>query len=640
MHSETDIGAILRGHFQLMDRVRRQYSAMRAAAANDLWGQRGNGSAFAALLPGSERDDGLDRELRVKAQVNTLRPWLNRSKASLYQHQPRVTVAAPAIRSKKLGRLKAEKGDAIGAALTRLVRSKRWRDATEDAMEQGLLMPGVGLKVGIDKSRKGNPLNRVWFDVVQRWDVVLDDRVTCADQARFIGHLRWARLSEAREVCIDLPENHGTTPIGEWLVNGPDSVADVERANGYVQLLEWWDLEANEVQTFVVASGGQSVQAFGSEPGPVPYQWPDGSPLVQVMFHVFESEVGYPLRGVPMALPYLYESAEKSLIVSIIMNKFRRDARRPGLARKVDGFSDADLRKFQAAVDGEVVTLDVGPDVDLARLVYYPEPPDTSKSVDAAYQYLSALASESSSLSSIGRGQTGDAKYMTSGTAMALGQGDAAAASMPASRMSAFLSDVLRAIVAMLGQESQGFVSDHGLASVKVSPDDLRAEWDVVLEDVGAETQKKAQKKVEAIQVLPMWTSAVVQATTASGPPGPDGAPMEIPDAVRVAGQRTVDLIVELFELPESMRWNALIKAEPDIDEEVKETAEEFMPEEEPPPELPVEEPLPEEPLPEEMPPEAPPVDAAALNDPRAAVLAQLPPEALAAIEAYLNGGQ
>jgi hypothetical protein len=568
MHSVDEIKDILDGHFQRFENDRTLFRELRAAADNRLWSQDGpfgRSSSFGSKL------QGYTDRLPIKVQVNTLRPYLEREKASLYRHQPRVTVKRPTILSSSSRRAKGDETEAKALAEfgTTFLRAERMRRTLEDAHEQALLYPGCALKIGWDEGKKGSPLARLWVQVVQRWDAGWDERVTDPDQQRYRFHLRWERLDLATKRCPGLATKRieQTRPVGDYLAEGvpvAEGVSDRTRANGYVQLVEWWDLEAGEVQVFVV--DGTSVEACGSTPQPIRYRFPDGSPLVQLIPVVLANTVGLPMQATTLALPAFHETVEKSLITSHVVCAMRRSLSRVALydlGRK--NRKDA-IGQISDAGDLELVGVE---DVDsLDNVVRFVEWPDVSPILDKAYRYVGLLAAESSSQSALGRGQTQGLEYAAATTAQVLAQGDAAAKALPAERMAGYMAELVRCAFAILATERAGLSIEYGGEVRTISPSKLAQEWEIGLDGTAAAAARQAEQRAGLLQAVPLLTAAVTTAATEKMPPGPDGKEQEIPGPIRVASQRIVDLFVDAFELPDQMRWRDLIGAEPDYEDE------------------------------------------------------------------------
>lgn len=630
MHDVTEIKAIIEGHFQRMEEVRHTHREIREACSDRLWSRLGPFGDRGSILRVANTE-----QMPVRVQVNTVRPFLEREKASLYRHQPRVVVKRPTIRSSQSRRdWREDDAKALSEFGTAFLQQEWMRRVFEDALEQGIMTPGCALKIGWDAEKKGSPLSRLWVQAVQRWDVGWDERVRDVQQQRYRFHLRWERLDRAAALCPDLRNRtiERTSAVRDYLVDGvsaePGDGVGEGRARGYVQLVEWWDLEAEEVQVFVV--DGTSVDACGSKPEKLRYRYPDGSPIIQIIPVVLQNVVGQPMEATTAVMPAFHESCEKSLMATYVVNAMRRSLSRVAMYDKsIPGLKD-DIKRLAVAGDLEFIGLEGAVPKDAVHILEWP---DVSPMLDKAYRYMGLLAAESSSQSSLGRGQTTGIEYASATAAQALAQGDAAAKALPAERMAGYMAEVVRCAFGILATERVGLAIDVGSEAVTLSPRKLAQEWEIRIEGTAAQATRQAEQRVALLQALPLYQGAVAAAATPSMPPGPDGKREEIPDAIRVAAQHVVDLLVGAFELPEHMRWRGIVDAEADIDDEDEESEEEdprlamaatMVPEAPPAPAMPVE------------PAAAPP---GLSDDPEVAALAAAyTDEELAAMQAALEG--
>lgn len=560
MMTEQEITDIVRGHFQLLEPDRRTFYQMREAANHRLWSPTGPMlTAGSMWLPSGIQGNALP----IRLQVNTLRPYLERSVGLLYKRQPRATVTRPPIVSARSNRkLSQEMADALSEVATVLIRGSSFRAHMENALEQGVLMPGCAIKLGYDEDSTAEPIERVWLEVVERWDAVWDERATTCEQQRYRGHLRWARLECAKEQLPGLEvDASGTYPIADYLQNGWQEVAEKDRAAGYVRVLDWYDLESGEWQVFHWC--GDTAKACGSTPQVFPYSWPNGKPLVPLFPVILSNSVGQPMRPVSRALPVLQETIEKSLILSIVVNAMRRDTARVLLFLKSKGIPNATIDRIMNAWDTEAVGIegdDLGP---LAQLFHVLQLPEISGTLDKAQRYVSMGAGESSPMSALGRGQTSGLEYAAATTAQSLAQGDASAASVPAERMSAHMADIVKGVFAILAAHSQGLKLSVGGQVVTVPVDVLRQNWQVAIDDAATEAAKRAGVRAEILQAAPLYMQAVAMASTGMGADG-----KEVPSQQRVAAQNLVDFLAEFFDLPDRMRWKAIVDTEPDVEAE------------------------------------------------------------------------
>lgn len=629
MIEDAEINTILGGHFTILDRDRNLFRRMRSAADNRLWEDENRWS--------NQLTD--DTVLPVKVQVNTLAPWLKRNVSALYMRAPKPVVSAPTIlASTSRGGINQDRADTMRIVGEQWLRRVAIRQQIEQALEMALLYPGAGLKLGYDKHLKGTPLDRVWLDPLPRWECIWDERAGALTE-RYRGHVRWETIERARELLEDDLVDVPTSPINDYLVDGtsPNSTDGHDRGSGYVQILDWYDLTDRKNPTFEVllVSGGHrpSIDRRGKAKLPVeklkvPYTWPDGSPLLTLEPVILSNSVGFPLLAIAQAKPIYEETCEKSLLLTIVLNAFRRDAARVILYLKSKGLTDEQVTRIATAIDTQFVGIEAEDETNIEKLFFPLVMPDLADTLHHAREWLTVSSAEQSTLSSLGKGSTQGLEYAPATTTQALAAGDQAVASAPAERMRLVLSTVTRAMFRILGQEGKGLKVKRGEGTVTLTPEHLRAAWEVEIEDAAATASSKAARRADLTTVLPVYLGLVSGASSTA----PVGDPAYLPNEVKIANERAVDLIVDTFELGENLRWDALRGKKPDNEAEdpPEPTAgAEFTP-------------APAAPMPA-APVEAAPVPAeAATSSPEDALVARLatvPPEQLEALLAAVEQG-
>ena len=549
------IGRIVRRHMTDMDEERAVLARVRDVADHKLW--RPQGTSVMSHWLQQTNLSGDSGELAIRRQVNTVRPNLDRTKSALYARAPRLNVKLPVVRSEKAPKVPVEDLVALSEAATQWARSREVRRVMESAIEEAAGMPGAGLKFTFDEKRAG--LHAVRIEVVTRWNIGWDVDAPCEDEESYRFHLRWVRIDQAKKLCPGLDPERDGRPIADWLTDGFAKSTEEGKTSDHVLIVEWWDLLEGTVQNLVVLD--DSVGEFGSQSAPIPYKWPDGRPIIQIVPVILANSLGKERQPVSMALAWMEESCEKSYSLSAVLTMMRRD-----LARKllVDGALDeAAVNKLLSPRDMEVVKI-TRPQGEMPRplrdLVHALELPSMSASIDKAAQYLGAAAADNSTMSSLGRGQIAGLEYASGTAASALMSGDAAAASLPAERMGEYLTEIARAGLAILAQKQVGFVVTVAGKDHRVTPERLALEWEVVLDDAAVRRAQREAASTKLVQLLPLYNAAIAQATTSVGQDG-----KEIPKEARLAAQRIVDHIVDTLELPDSMRWESFVSAEPDV---------------------------------------------------------------------------
>lgn len=640
--SEADVVTRrLRAHWKKMAANRPLWERMSAAADNELW-TSGYPAAWKAMLTGGETPDPLP----IRVQVNLLRPWLSKQVAMLYLRTPRCTATPPMVHA-SVGRARnAVNPDVVNAV--KLV-CEQWlvhnniREIVEQAMESALLYPGAALRMGWRDDSEIAPLDRPWLSNVPRWNAMWDERAESIETMNYLGHLRWVPVEQARDM-FGGGFDEETRPIADYLRDTEVHRLDAEDLHDdqFVQLLDWWDIQKRTWCHYVVSRDGDAVRELAS--ADVPYRLPSGMVFPMLRPIVLANSVGLRWRPVSLAQPIYEQGAEKSLILSFVVNAFRRDSARVVLYMKENGVPDEDITKILNAIDMEFVGVTPQKGVELAKMFHGLVMPDISRTLGTAYQWLSQAGAEGSAMSPVGQGSSG-MQYAAATLVQSMSAADAAVATAPANRMNQILGELCQGMLVMMAQELGGLRVTVGGEPITITKDLLRLRWDIKVEDSTAAAAIAQGRRAELVQVAPLYVNAVVAASPQpgatgwwSGPPVPGGpapaAAPEVPVEVVAANQRLVDLIAETWDFPAWMRWPALeqVRREKERSSKPDDRAAEFMP------------PMP---VPPPMPPiEAPPVDPMAAAGPSmdegAAVdqlAATIPPDQLDALLATLGGG-
>lgn len=615
----------VRAHWKRMDANRWLWQRMRMVADNRMW-ERGTPQAWDAMLRAPEK-------LPVKVQVNLLRPWLAKQVAAMYLRAPRCTASPPLVRaSSARGSVSPHTVKAVRSVCEQWLVNANVKQVVEQAMETALLYPGAALKIGWDRDMEGaDPLDRVWIQVVDRWEAMWEERADCLDRSRYLGHIRWIPIEEAEGLNDGpLPDMVKPQVIPDYLDTGTMvSTTDEDLwDDGYVQVLDWHDVGRKTWRQLLVNQGdGPMLHPLGEEM-PEPYTLPNGRPLYTLRPLVLANSIGHPLQPVALAVPIYEQSCEKSLILSFVVNAFRRDSSRVVLYLKERGLTPDQVTAITNAVDLEFVGIEPEQQGNIANIFAPLALPDISSTLREAYQWMSQAGSESSPLSAIGQGGTGGLQYAAATLVQSLSTSDAAVMTAPGGRMSQILGDLCEGLLTILAEEVGGLRVMMGGEACTISKEQLKLRWEIKVDDGLAQEGMAQGRRAELLQVLPAYVTAVASATTKPPPPQPGQPPVpDIPGEVRVANERIVDLICDTWMLPDWMRFEALEQAQEEETREEEDEVEDMVP--------------PPIPTPEELGMAAPgpgaPAGAEMSDEELAAALAQLPPDQLQAAAAAMN---
>jgi hypothetical protein len=148
-----------------------------------------------------------------------------------------------------------DSGDEVKAtrAVKHWLLSQGMAGRVKMVLSQATLFDGAGFKIGRDMGiiqtggHKVNAQKAVWARVVPWWEIVLDKEVHDKEDQRYIGHLYWVPLSDARKRFPEVSFAGAVRP--RPLEDGHISYTDRRRAQSgqvdeekFVRILEWYNL--------------------------------------------------------------------------------------------------------------------------------------------------------------------------------------------------------------------------------------------------------------------------------------------------------------------------------------------------------------------------------------------------------------
>lgn len=553
----------------------------RTAERRALWEQ------MASVADGRAWDDGVvkpPRSTPVRVTVNTLRPFLDRMVAQLFVRMPKHVVKRPKVRSlsRRGGRLEERDAEAVGVALDEWVERAEVQGVEDAALRMALLFDGAAIRLGYDPARKDHALNRVWVAPVPPWEALWDPLATSASTGTYKAHLRWETLETVEELLTGGIEDEAAEEVVcerlRKLARAiPDELTrrnDTDHPAQHVLLLDYWSLcERGEERQLTVpcayGEGGvptvareflppdQQVEAEGLA---VPYVWPDGRPAVPLVPLILAGSTGYPMRATGVARTAHDESVEKTRLHSMVSSAVYRDfARQVAYDAGKHNLSEATCNALRNPLDHEVVPIETVEGKPLGSNVgevFAPiQFPELSQTLDKARFWLGAASSESTPLSTLGQGRTEDLKYASATTIDALSRGDAASSSSVQERMRTALGQVSALALRIAAQEGgPGLAVTVGDDEVELPVAKLRAAWLVSVRDPAVAESERLGRNQQAQAAVSLILELLDIATSA------DPA---VTEPRKVAAQRSIDMVVDAFRLPEGLRWGALQQAKP-----------------------------------------------------------------------------
>ncbi|MFH1568099.1 MAG: hypothetical protein ABIL09_08885 [Gemmatimonadota bacterium] len=239
---------------------------------------------------------------------------------------------------------------------------------------QALLYKGAAIKLGLDLTKE-KPQDRVWARVIPWWDLILDSDQQDLDDQRYIGHDYWEDMAVLERRVGKLPDDIQTVAFTPYFErDGVTQRSRTDSAEGspeldkrYVRVLEWYNfIDDYETETGKLRGVYELylVDQFAAENGKaepfirkaMPYSNPNGDPCVPILPLIFDSEKGYPLKGIALAERALDQVKELCLKRSAQANAVRRNARTMFLNKDAfQDFNELQLGEWVQGKDGAII---------------------------------------------------------------------------------------------------------------------------------------------------------------------------------------------------------------------------------------------------------------------------------------------
>lgn len=527
---------------------------------------------------------------RAWIQVNEVKPWVASMMASLFYRGAQVALRPdPSTEEEALDQ---DKVDGVQTWTNGFFRRQDIEAAGENAFQTSLMYDGGGaFKIGWDPDAE--ELGELcWLEHLLPWEF-LADRKALPGRERYFGHLYWLTAEEYKEKFKgELPEGDLATPPN--VVDDGQSpvipIAGRQVKPGHVQVLEFYDLtarvkvgdkvEKGEVRFYRILNPVSQLPgtALTSEPqlariqlqGRCPMlEWGHGStrPVVNIVPVVVDNVPDQPLFNVAPVNGVVELNGELNLLVSAIATGFRRDCQRVGIYDE-DVFKNDMVTAYKSGEDMVMVPMKPTADGGLAdpeKVVAFLTQQPMSPTVLQYRRELETALKAAQMTASFTRGTQG--QYVSATEATLLN----AYTETTIGRIRKRMNDALGRVVKVFLRFTQEALSERKGKGAKIKvvlPDKTAVTldqdvfdrgWIVELEEGSATPIAQQTKKTEFLQILPVLEKAYEMASSP-----------EAPASLRAANQRLVELIVRMWDLPQSLDWSTLAV---DADEEPAQTA-------------------------------------------------------------------
>lgn len=556
---DDEVSEVVGGHFNQMAEIAPEWTWFCAAYENDFWRDSPFGTGDGPIW-NTERGASSP----IKMQTNMVWPFVAAHVSNLFWRGPRTKMTPPALIAKGAGRKAQPKDPATLEAMTDdwLARAEI-KEMVTYGYQVALMGGAAAFKLGIRES--ADPLSRIWLDVLPRWECLWDERVRNADQQLYRGHIRYERKARIEEIIeATVGDEHELVALPDVIAKlspqGDTDTPNDGRLKRYLQLLEFYDLEAEQLRYYIVdgTRSGATLTRIGKTL-PIPWDRPDKRPAVPIQPIILSNTPDKPLRGVPAVRRVYWHNAETNLLLTVVAQGMRRDAERMTAYLK-DRVGDEFMKGIQGGGDARWIPVDADTLDGLWKAI---EDPKFAESLPMYKQWLDDARQDAQGFSDIMTGRQG--KYLSATEAELLAGAGESTATEIASRMGEAVARTCELMHAILRETMGGAIRiQRGIETLTVDQDLLKILWQVEIQDAASTPVRDGQKKSEFLTVHQHYMT-YVQLAGAPKPepaaPGQQAPPSPVTPEVRAAAARMVDYIVGLFQLPEAMKWSAIQQA-------------------------------------------------------------------------------
>lgn len=572
MLRENDAVEVLARHLKECEEDRSWRQWHRNAYATDFWA----GNHWSGKIAGTQAElmehFGWDSDgIPVKLQVNQVEPFVSGRVANLFYRNPTTTATAPRVLPpRKRGRPRSMVGasDAVTGYLDDWLLRSDVKEATTYGYQMALMYGHSAFKLGALYGERvtGSALERVWVDTLPPWEVVLDRRARNRQTEAYRGHFRWELIEDAREIVEDNLDGIEPVEMPDYLVDGYHASprAGEHLLKLYVPLLELYDIPG-ERQCFYVATSLSKEHCALKKVGkdsPIPYTLPSGRPGVPIEPIILSNLPEYPLHGLS-AVKRIYQlNAEDNLMLSIVVSAMRRDAARVILYLKS---ANIDQRVIEAIESGRDLTL-VGIDHNTLQGIFQVlTMPTLAPTLDKAREFVDKARQEASASSEFMQGK--QLKYATAEEARHVAAYGELSVSEVGDRMAEALARTTEFVLAITAAEMDDDILISGPeGDLHLTKDIASLSWTIGITDSASTPTRDLQRKAEWAAVKKDLVELIGLASAPLVPQGQVDPTVSVsanavsPQVQRMA-QEMLNYLVKLYQLPDSMSWDAIAAA-------------------------------------------------------------------------------
>jgi hypothetical protein len=373
------------------------------------------------------------------------------------------------------------------------------REVIEDAARLALIYPMSFLKLSPRES--DDPLRRISAVAVPPWEIILDRNARRFDEQKYMGHVYWCSLSDAREKFGD--KKFDAMDMEDYFDNKERRSAD-ERPEGddlfrYIRLYEIYDLLNNQLY-FWSPQYKQGKEWL--EKGPAPFFSASGEPIINIVPMYFNRIPDKPLDGYS-AMARIYDQVFETNVIRSFQANAVRKASRQYLVRK-GALDEEQMSQITSGIDGVFIEVD---DDSLSGIISpIPQNPMPAE-LQAYYQMVQSDKDKGSMFAPFTRGESTRASATE---IVALAAYTSSEVGRMARERDKSIEYIARTYLGMIGlyleeNKTEGVVIDNEVMFIRAS--DLNDDFVIYALDQASTPISESVRKRELLQSIPLLQS-------------------------------------------------------------------------------------------------------------------------------------
>lgn len=382
--------------------------------------------------------------------------------------------------------------------------SEHARDAVEHASRLGLIHPMGWLKLVPCES---NDVYEMLLPVaVPPWEVIVDMDAPSWVKSRYVGHVYWMPLTEAKETWGSKRK---------WLAREKgdyfrrDAAEDnsartrptvpVTKFDKYVRIVEFYDFTDNKLYFWTPDMEGDNRFI---DKGDIPFKSWNGRPISTLVPFIFSTMPHKPMEGYSTLRRVYDQLYEKNIVRSYQASAVRKVARQ--YLMRAGAFDEEGQGHVRSGIDGLFISVELDPGERLTEVVapmpHTPLPAETSRYVDEVMsdQHSSTNQDPFARGQGLGgRASAAEVAALVSYSASGLGN--------MARKRDAAIEELVRVYLAAMSTfvDNKTVPVDLDGASVVAQPSDLLGDFKVFAEDEGQTPVSEAMRQQQFLMNVP-----------------------------------------------------------------------------------------------------------------------------------------